>query len=138
MLYYTYLRREPGMSSIVKHKDKNTGTVYCYESVSYWDKDLKQPRSHRKLIGKIDPVTGEIVPTGAKGRPRKENSRPEPRQDAGKPAVASPDMAQVLSEKNREIKELRAENRRLGREKDEIIRRLRDICSLFPGSAPEK
>lgn len=42
------------------------GTVYVYESESYWDKDLKQPRNRRKLIGKIDPNTGEIVPTRKK------------------------------------------------------------------------
>lgn len=28
----------------------------------------KQPRSRRKLIGKLDPETGEIVPTGKPGR----------------------------------------------------------------------
>ena len=55
--------------AIIKHLDKKYGVVYVYESVSYWDKEKKQPRSKRKLIGKIDPVTGEIVPTGKRGRP---------------------------------------------------------------------
>jgi hypothetical protein len=50
--------------SIVKLKDKRTGTTYVYESESYWDKEKKQPRSRRKLIGKLDEKTGEIVPTG--------------------------------------------------------------------------
>ena len=54
--------------AIIKHLDKKYGVVYVYESVSYWDKEKKQPRSKRKLIGKIDPVTGEIVPTGKRGR----------------------------------------------------------------------
>ena len=54
--------------AIIKHLDKKYGVVYVYESVSYWDKEKKQPRSKRKLIGKIDPVTGEIVPTGRHGR----------------------------------------------------------------------
>ena len=36
--------------------------------MSYWDKDLKQPRSKRKLIGKRDPVTNEIIPTSGRGR----------------------------------------------------------------------
>ena len=43
---------------------------YVYDSISYWDKEKKQPRSKRKLIGKIDPETGEIVPTS----PRKKKS----------------------------------------------------------------
>lgn len=58
--------------AIVKYFNKNTGATYVYESESYWDKEKKQPRNHRKIIGKIDPVTGEIVPTGKKGRPKKE------------------------------------------------------------------
>ncbi len=50
--------------AIVKVHNKARNVTYVYESESYWDKELKQPRSHRKLIGKIDPVTVDIVPTG--------------------------------------------------------------------------
>ena len=55
------------MSSIIKKFNKQTGVTYVYESESYWDKEKKQPRSRRKLIGKIDEETGEIVPTGGRG-----------------------------------------------------------------------
>ena len=36
---------------------------YCYikESISYWDKDIKKPRSTQKTIGKVDKVTGRIT-----------------------------------------------------------------------------
>ena len=54
--------------AIVKVHNKARNITYVYESVSYWDKELKQPRSHRKLIGRIDPVTGEVVPTGKRGQ----------------------------------------------------------------------
>ena len=54
-------------SSIVKMTNKKTGVTYVYESTSYWDKDKHQARNKRKLIGKIDPDTGEIVPTGRRG-----------------------------------------------------------------------
>ena len=50
--------------AIVKVHNKARNVTYVYESVSYWDKELKQPRSHRKLIGRIDPATGDVVPTG--------------------------------------------------------------------------
>ena len=53
--------------SIVKLKDKRSGTVYVYESESYWDKEKGQPRNKRKLIGKLDEA-GNIVPTGRGGR----------------------------------------------------------------------
>lgn len=60
------------MASIIKKLNKKTGVTYVYESESYWDKEKKQPRSKRKLIGKIDEETGEIVPTGGKGRKKRE------------------------------------------------------------------
>lgn len=49
--------------AIIDSYNKKRGVTYVYESVSYWDKELKQPRSRRRLIGRRDPSTGEIVPT---------------------------------------------------------------------------
>ena len=54
------------MSSVVIYTDKKSGRKYAYESVSYYDKDKKQPRNKRRLLGIVDPVTGEIVPTSRK------------------------------------------------------------------------
>ena len=52
----------------VKLYNKKYNVTYVYDSVSYWDPELKQPRSKRKLIGKIDPDTGEYPPPpGANG-----------------------------------------------------------------------
>lgn len=47
--------------------NRKRGVTYVYDSVSYWDKELKQPRSKRKLIGKRD-AEGNLVPTGSRGR----------------------------------------------------------------------
>ena len=49
------------MSSIVYQTNKQTGITYAYESVSYWDKEKKQPRSKRQYLGRVDPETGEII-----------------------------------------------------------------------------
>ena len=49
------------MSCIVYQTDKKTGVKYAYESVSYWDKEKQQPRSKRTYIGRVDPVTNEII-----------------------------------------------------------------------------
>ena len=65
--------------SIVKMKDKRSGTVYVYESESYWDKEKSQPRNRRKLIGKLD-ENGNIVPTGKSGRKKKETADQSPDQ----------------------------------------------------------
>ena len=47
--------------AIIKQHDKRSGITYAYESHSYWDPEKKMTRAKRKLIGKVDPDTGEIV-----------------------------------------------------------------------------
>ena len=56
--------------AMVKQLDKRSGITYVYESVSYWDREKKQPRSKRTLIGRLNPITGEIVPTDGRGKRR--------------------------------------------------------------------
>ncbi len=58
----------------VYQKNKKTGITYVYNNKPYWDKEKQQSRTKRTLIGKIDPETGEIVPT----RSYKNNKKPEP------------------------------------------------------------
>lgn len=48
---------------IVYQTNKKTGITYAYENKPYWDKEKQQSRAKRKLIGKVDPETGSIVPT---------------------------------------------------------------------------
>ena len=60
--------------AIIKQYHKDTDTTYVYESISYWDPEKKQSRSKRRVIGKLDPVTGEIIPTGKRGRTKQEKS----------------------------------------------------------------
>lgn len=54
--------------AIVKQLDKRSGITYAYESKSYWDKEKKQARCKRTLIGRVDPITGEIVPTDQRNK----------------------------------------------------------------------
>jgi len=56
------------MAAIVYQKNKKSGVVYAYESVSYWSKEKKQSRARRKCIGRVDPETKEIVPTRKRKR----------------------------------------------------------------------
>lgn len=58
---------------IVYQKDKRSGITYAYESKARWDKEKKQSRAKRTLIGRVDEETGEIVPTD--GRVRKARER---------------------------------------------------------------
>lgn len=54
--------------SIVHQKDKRSGITYVYESQARWDKEKKQSRSIRRLIGRLDDQTGEVIQTDGRGR----------------------------------------------------------------------
>ncbi|MEW5920147.1 MAG: transposase [Bacillota bacterium] len=43
--------------------NKKTGVTYVYEATSYWDKEKKQARNNQVCIGKLDPETGEVIPS---------------------------------------------------------------------------
>ncbi len=58
--------------AIVKQYDKRSGITYAYEAAYHWDKDKKQSRCTRKLIGRVDDKTGNILPTD--GRCRKDKT----------------------------------------------------------------
>ncbi len=47
----------------VNHVDKKTGVTYVYESVSFWDKEKHQARNTQVCVGKLDPVSGEFIPS---------------------------------------------------------------------------
>jgi hypothetical protein len=49
--------------AIVYHTSKKTGVTYAYENEAFWDKKKQQSRAKRKPIGKVDPATGDIIPT---------------------------------------------------------------------------
>lgn len=66
------------MAAIVFQTDKRTGITYAYESVSHWDKEKKQSRAKRKLIGKVDPLTGDIVPTRKKRKSNEATKQVKP------------------------------------------------------------
>jgi len=59
--------------AIIKQYDKRSGITYAYESHSYWDPEKKMTRAKRKLIGRVNPETGEIIPTDGRNR-RKKNT----------------------------------------------------------------
>ena len=98
------------MACIVYQTDKRTGIKYAYSSESYWDKDKKQPRSKRTFLGKVDPVTGKIIPKNSK-----EKTMPEVQPDtAGSRNDLEIEMLQnelaakkaLINELNQEIQQL--------------------------------
>ena len=83
--------------AIIKQFDKRSGITYVYDSKSYYDKEKKCSRAKRTLIGKIDPDTGEMIPTDGRNKGAK-----------SKPCNSSPDI-----DKDKRIQELEDENRQL-------------------------
>lgn len=51
------------MAYRVHQVNKKTGVTYVYEAKAVWDKEKKQPRSQRICIGKLDPHSGEFIPS---------------------------------------------------------------------------
>jgi transposase len=64
------------MATVIHQTDKRSGITYAYESVSYWDKEKKQSRAKRTLIGRVDQATGEIIPTDGRGKKSKDLEGP--------------------------------------------------------------
>ena len=113
--------------AIVKQYNKKTGITYVYESRSYRDKDTKQPRSERKLIGRIDDETGEIVPT----RKRQKSITTSLPDESGVTTTGTLETVSldIIREKDAVITEQRREINRLLKEKAELAAELEQICS---------
>jgi len=75
--------------SIVYQKDKRSGITYAYESTSWWDKEKKQSRSQRRLIGRLDEETGSVIATDGRcrkgGEKTAKTEKAKPDKRAGQP-----------------------------------------------------
>ena len=100
------------MASIVYQTDKKTGTKYAFESISYWDKDKKQPRSKRKYLGKVDPVTGEIIPSRGRST-HSEDIKTSEGNDLQTLYAEIPKRDKIIEDLRREREELAAKNQEL-------------------------
>lgn len=97
--------------AIIKQFDKRVGITYVYESKSYYDKEKKCSRAKRTLIGKIDPDTGELIPTDGRNKGAKSPSE----------AVLSNDSsASRISELEDENRQLRLQISALKKELERI------------------
>lgn len=113
--------------AIVKVHNKARNITYVYESVSYWDKELKQPRSHRKLIGRIDPVTGDVVPTGKR---KKTGQSAAGQSDTDYKALYEKALA-TIEQKDALILELRTRLAAAESENRSCHRSIRKACDIL-------
>ena len=113
--------------AIVHQLNKKTGVTYVYESYSYRDKTTKQPRAKRKLIGRLDNETGEIVPTRKRSADVTTSSPRDVDTTIAESLPSSSSTFDMLKEKDQTIRELRAEINRLKREREQLASELRVI-----------
>jgi hypothetical protein len=84
--------------AIIKQFDKRTGITYVYDSKSFYDKEKKCSRAKRTLIGKIDPDTGEMIPTDGRNKGAKAKS------ETVSPNIDKDKRIQELEDVNRQLK----------------------------------
>lgn len=62
------------MPCIVYHTDPKNGITYAYESRSFRDPETKKVRTKKTYVGRVDSITGEIIPKSSE--PGKRNRTP--------------------------------------------------------------
>lgn len=120
--------------AIVKVHNKARNITYVYESISYWDKELKQPRSHRKLIGRIDPATGNVVPTGKRGKTKNSTSA---HSDTDYKALYENALG-AIEQKDALILELRSRLAAVEAENRSFQRSIKKACDILMDTASGK
>lgn len=127
--------------ALIKQYHKDTNTTYVYESESYWDPEKKQSRSRRRVVGKIDPETGEMVPTGKRGKKKSSSdvqteNNTSNRSSLYQQAVSTIALKEeVIAEQKaelaalkKELAETREQNKMLAR----ALKKIKDISEGMP------
>ena len=102
--------------AMVRQKDRRSGITYVYESVSYRDGKSFYPKSKRRLIGRVDEKTGEVVPTDGRGKKRNKSKK-----DLWDLKTCWIEIDRLKDELRLKEKDLRAQN--------EEVKRLKTKCN---------
>ena len=125
--------------SIQYQYNKANDTTYVYEVQSYYVSSIHQSRKKKRLIGKLDP-SGQVIPTGPRGRPRKNPADPAGEKDAKeKPAVSEleatkkrlAECAQKIDQLNATVSDLKTENTALRHTVDDLTAKLSKIQQII-------
>ena len=116
------------MSSIVYYRNSKTNRTYAYEVEAKWNSEKGYSVPKRKYLGRVDPVTNEIIPsTGKPGRPTK----PKPiGNDSAENVSRENELEQKLADCSRIIMELKQEISRLKKKDEQEKQTLKKISQL--------
>ena len=116
------------MSSIVYYRNSKTNRTYAYEVEAKWNSEKGYSVPKRKYLGRVDPVTNEIIPsTGKPGRPTK--AKPIG-NDSAENVSRENELEQKLADCSRIIMELKQEISRLKRKDEQEKQTLKKISQL--------
>ncbi len=123
------------MSSIVRIKDKKSGSIRVYESISHYDPVTQKSRPTKKYLGIEDPETGELIPSsGRKGRRKKGVSGETAPETATKPGKDYRPLYEKLKlqcrSQEESIRELRQENAALYAKLEKMHKLASDALAL--------
>ena len=125
--------------AIIRQTDKRTGITYVFESISTYYPELKQSRSKRHIIGKIDPISGEVVPCGKPGRPKKvPQPAPEMTAERGKDGKLQAQLLEAVTKNQKyetQIRNQQAEITRLSVEVDRLKQRISNAVHQLSGAS---
>lgn len=118
--------------SISKSFNKRIGATYVYEVYeNYWDKEKKKYVQKRRMIGKIDPETGEIVPTRSRKKAPTAPSSEQSDQQADYKSLYL-ETRKLLDQKELELSLLQSE---LSSLKTQIVSVLKSALPVFEKQA---
>lgn len=113
------------MSCIVYVTNKKTNTKYAYRSESYRDPVTKAPKSHRTYLGRVDPLTNEIIPKAEKGKRNRSPIGGNPLQHK------KPTSINVKDAKDAYISKLRKKVKSLHNQYDDVRARMNTMESMI-------
>lgn len=127
IIVVTRYQQEGKRMAIIRQYHKDTDTTYVYESTSYWDAEKGQSRSKRRCIGKVDPETGEVIPTRKRGD-KKRDAAAQTDQETAKLNSQVITLKKELAEQASAMRDLTdrlnaadAENRKLRKALEDIL-----------------
>lgn len=88
----------PKLDGVVYQYDKRSKITYAYENHPYVEKGTGKHKAKRKLIGRLDTQTNQIVPTDGRKKRKQQRDAAE-KAAADKVDQASPEDYKVLYEK---------------------------------------
>lgn len=104
---------------------QKTGVVYAYLQTAFRDPVSKKPKSKRTYLGRVDPITGKIVPKETDGKRNRSKLGEEVFEFAQPSEESAQSDNEIITSQRRLIEKLTLENERLRR----IISNIRDLTN---------